>query len=82
MIAPAKKLGKTIKIGLAQQLVEADVGTKRVLSFECGSGDKDHPTDRGTFKIMRKKHPYRSRACDVQMDYAMLFTVDGKALHH
>jgi lipoprotein-anchoring transpeptidase ErfK/SrfK len=81
MNAPAKKLVKTIKIDLAQQMVEAYLGAERVLKFECVSGDKDHPTDRGIFKIMRKKHPYRSRAYDVQMDYAMFFTVDGKALH-
>lgn len=81
MNAPAKQLGKAIKIDLAQQIVEAYVGTERVLRFECVSGDKDHPTDRGSFKIMRKNHPYRSRAYDVQMNHAMFFTLDGKALH-
>lgn len=45
------------------------------------SGDGDHPTDRGVFKIFRKNHPYRSRTYDVRMDYAMFFTTDGKALH-
>jgi hypothetical protein len=75
MNAPARKLIKTIRIDLAQQLVEAYLGAERVLRFECVSGDKDHPTDRGIFKIMRKNHPYRSRAYDVQMDYAMFFTV-------
>jgi lipoprotein-anchoring transpeptidase ErfK/SrfK len=81
MNAPISKSEKSIKVDLALQVVEAYVGSDRVLQFECVSGDRDHPTDRGTFKIMRKHHPYRSRAYNVQMDYAMFFTLDGKALH-
>lgn len=72
---------KTIKVNLAQQIVEAYEGTERIFRFECVTGDKDHPTDRGTFRILRKHHPYRSRTYNVQMDYAMFFTHDGKALH-
>ncbi|HHL4083217.1 L,D-transpeptidase [Burkholderia sp. A2] len=45
------------------------------------TGDSEHPTDRGAFRIMRKYPTYRSRAYNVQMDYAMFFTGDGKALH-
>lgn len=85
MNAPSKKPApsstKTIKVDLVQQIVEAFDGTTRVFRFECVTGDKDHPTDRGTFRILRKNHPYRSRAYNVQMDYAMFFTNDGKALH-
>jgi lipoprotein-anchoring transpeptidase ErfK/SrfK len=33
------------------------------------------------FRIFRKNHPYRSRTYNTQMDYAMFFTNDGKALH-
>lgn len=73
--------GKIIKVDLTQQIVEAFDGATRAFRFECVSGDKDHPTDRGSFRIMRKQHPYRSRTYNVQMDYAMFFTNDGKALH-
>ena len=84
-MAPPKKspnkVSKTIKVNLSLQTVEALEGDKRAMSFECVSGDKEHPTDRGTFKIFRKHHPYRSRSYNVQMDYAMFFTSDGKAFH-
>jgi lipoprotein-anchoring transpeptidase ErfK/SrfK len=72
---------KTIKVDLTRQTVETYDGTERVHRFECISGDKDHPTDKGRFSVMRKHHPYRSRAYDVPMNYAMFFTLDGKALH-
>ncbi|WP_349252623.1 L,D-transpeptidase [Burkholderia sp. AU32357] len=49
--------------------------------FDCVTGDSEHPTDRGAFRIMRKYPTYRSRAYNMQMNYAMFFTGDGKALH-
>jgi len=73
---------KVIKVDLRAQLVDAYDGSERIHRFECVSGDKDHPTDRGKFKIQRKHEIYRSRAYNVQMNYAMFFTADGKALHH
>lgn len=72
---------KTIKVSLAQQIVECYEGDKRVFHFECVTGDKDHPTDTGTFKIYNRQHPYRSHTYNVQMNYALFFTKDGKALH-
>jgi len=75
------KLQKRIRVLLSEQAVEAFEGNTRVHRFECVTGDNGHPTGRGTFKIFRKNHPYRSRSYDVQMDYAMFFTQDGKALH-
>ncbi len=72
---------KTIKVSLNQQTVEAFEGNTRVFKFDCVTGDKDHPTDPGSFKILSKHHPYRSHKYDVQMNYAMFFTNDGKALH-
>lgn len=81
MNAPAEQPEKTIQIDLALQIVETFLGVELVHSFECLSGDKDHPTDPGAYTIMRKHHPYRSHAYNVQMDYAMFFTLDGKALH-
>lgn len=72
---------KVIKVDLTAQLVDAYDGNERVHRFECVSGDKDHPTDRGKFKIQRKHEIYRSHTYNVQMNYAMFFTADGKALH-
>lgn len=72
---------KIIKVNLARQIVEAYENNELVFRFECVTGDKDHPTDRGTFRILRKQHPYRSHAYNVQMNYAMFFTHDGKAFH-
>jgi lipoprotein-anchoring transpeptidase ErfK/SrfK len=79
--AGSSKSSKVIKVDLTAQLVDAYDGSERIHRFECVSGDKDHPTDRGKFKIQRKHEIYRSRAYNVQMNYAMFFTTDGKALH-
>jgi lipoprotein-anchoring transpeptidase ErfK/SrfK len=62
---------KVIKVDLMAQLVDAYDGSERIHRFECVSGDKDHPTDRGRFNIQRKHEIYRSRAYNVQMNYAM-----------
>ncbi|MGA3980428.1 L,D-transpeptidase [Ralstonia nicotianae] len=72
---------KTIKVNLTSQIVEAFDSNNRVFRFECVSGDRDHPTDRGIFRVLWKAESHRSRAYDVQMDYALFFTNDGKALH-
>jgi lipoprotein-anchoring transpeptidase ErfK/SrfK len=72
---------RRISVSLDQQIVEAYDGDKQVHRFECVSGDGDHPTDKGHFTIMRKHHPYSSHTYHVPMNYAMFFTMDGKALH-
>jgi lipoprotein-anchoring transpeptidase ErfK/SrfK len=72
---------KRIKVDLIQQIVEAFDGSERIHRFECVSGDQYHPTDKGTFRIVRKVHPYTSHTYQVPMNYAMFFTLDGKALH-
>jgi lipoprotein-anchoring transpeptidase ErfK/SrfK len=72
---------KCIKVDLIQQIVEAFDGSERIHRFDCVSGDEAHPTDKGTFTIMRKVHPYTSHTYRVPMNYAMFFTLDGKALH-
>lgn len=75
------KVKKLIKIDLTTQTVEAYEGTTKIFSFECVSGDASHPTDKGRFKILHKHPVYRSHTYNVQMNYAMFFTNDGKALH-
>jgi hypothetical protein len=72
---------KRIVVDLSSQRVEAFDGAARVFRFDCVTGDSEHPTDRGAFRIREKYPSYRSRAYNVQMDYAMFFTEDGKALH-
>lgn len=75
------KNNKHIKVDLMQQIVETFDGSERIHRFECVSGDRDHPTEKGTFRVMRKQHPYTSHAYHVPMNYALFFTPDGKALH-
>ncbi|MBM4273738.1 MAG: L,D-transpeptidase [Deltaproteobacteria bacterium] len=72
---------KRIVVNLEEQMVEAYEDDDLIHQFICVTGDDDHPTDTGEFKIFRKQHPCRSKTYDVQMDYAMFFTKDGKALH-
>ncbi|MBS1159586.1 MAG: hypothetical protein H6R15_2005 [Proteobacteria bacterium] len=72
---------KSIKVNLAQQIVQACEGSTKVFSFDCVTGDNEHPTYRGVFRVLRTVHPYRSHTYNVQMDYALFFTHDGKALH-
>jgi lipoprotein-anchoring transpeptidase ErfK/SrfK len=72
---------KHIVVNLDEQMVRAFEDDNQVYEFICVSGDDDHPTDKGVFTIDRKEHPYRSKTYNVEMDYAMFFTEDGKALH-
>ena len=62
---------KTIKVSLANLRLEAYEGRARIFAFDCVTGDSSHPTDRGTFKIFNRQHPYRSRTYGAQMDYAL-----------
>lgn len=78
-VAPTR--GKRIVVDIGSQTVEAFDGPFSVYRFDCVTGDASHPTDPGTFSILRKVHPYRSHTYNVQMNYAMFFTADGKALH-
>ena len=79
---PRPNASKIIKINIDQQIVEAFEGSTKVFRFECVTGDRDHPADRGLFRIIRKPYfRYRSHAYNVQMNYPLFFTHDGKALH-
>lgn len=77
------RIAKSIKVSLAMQTVEVFEGSKRVFLFDCVTGDKDHPTDRGVFHILRKPadYRYRSHKYNAQMNYPLFFTPDGKAFH-
>lgn len=75
------KAPKKIKVYLDQQIVEAYEGGERVFRFECVTGDKWGPTERGTFFIGRRYEDYRSVKYKVDMDWCMFFSADGKAFH-
>ncbi|ASA57074.1 hypothetical protein BSQ33_03605 [Vibrio gazogenes] len=74
---------KTIIVDLDKQNLYAYSGSSLVFDFYCTSGDSSHPTATwpSLHKIMRKYEIYRSRTYDAQMNYAMFFTYDGKAIH-
>lgn len=74
-------MSKLIKVYSDIQILEVFESNKRVFLFDCVTGYRDHPTDRGVFHIFRKLYPYRSKKYNVPMNYALLFTQDGKALH-
>lgn len=74
-------MAKKIKVLLhRQKLIALDNG-KAVYEFDCATGDKDHPTDAGVFTIFQKDRKHFSHKYRVQMDFAMFFTRDGKAIH-
>jgi lipoprotein-anchoring transpeptidase ErfK/SrfK len=75
--------GKAILVDLDDQNLYAFNGPKLIFEFYCASGDRVHPTATwpSLYKIFRKHEVYRSRTYNAQMDYAMFFTSDGKAIH-
>lgn len=74
------KARKIIKVNLGLQILEAYEGAERVFNFKCVTGDMNHATSRGKWKIFRKEEDYISRAYKVDMDYAMFFH-KGQAIH-
>jgi lipoprotein-anchoring transpeptidase ErfK/SrfK len=72
---------KRITVSIEEQLVTAISDGRRVYRFTCVTGDAAHPTNRGTFKVIRRSPKHHSRAYDADMHYALFFTHDGKALH-
>jgi lipoprotein-anchoring transpeptidase ErfK/SrfK len=81
MAATTKQINKRIKVDLTRMKLYAYEGDKVVFEFHCTSGREGKETDPGLHRILRKEHPYRSKTYNVQMDYAMFFTKDGKAIH-
>lgn len=75
--------GKVILVDLDDQNLYAYNGPKLIYEFYCASGDRVHPTTRwpSLHRVFRKHEVYRSRTYNAQMDYAMFFTTDGKAIH-
>jgi lipoprotein-anchoring transpeptidase ErfK/SrfK len=72
---------KSIIVLLNRQVLVASNDGKSVFEFDCATGDSHHPTDIGRFTIIKKDRKHFSHKYKVQMDYAMFFTQDGKAIH-
>jgi lipoprotein-anchoring transpeptidase ErfK/SrfK len=74
-------MANRIEVDTSSQTLRALDGGKIVYKFDCVSGDEDHPTDKGTFRIFLKDKNHVSHKYHVKMFYAMFFTHDGKAIH-
>jgi lipoprotein-anchoring transpeptidase ErfK/SrfK len=74
-------MSKKIIVSIANQNLEAFDGKKSVFEFDCVTGGSDYPTTVGRFNILYGHKNYRSKKYDVQMNYALFFSVDGKAFH-
>jgi lipoprotein-anchoring transpeptidase ErfK/SrfK len=72
---------KKIIVKLNRQVLLAMEHNDVLAEFDCVTGDEEHPTDVGRFQIFRKERYCRSTKYNAQMDYAMFFTYDGKAIH-
>lgn len=72
---------KLIRVSLHRQELSAYEDGRRVYRFPCITGASDHPTEPGRFSVLRLERKYRSRTYDADMDYALFFSNDGKAIH-
>jgi lipoprotein-anchoring transpeptidase ErfK/SrfK len=79
VIGPAGK--KKISIFLATQKLQAFEGATKKFEFDCVTSASDYPTVPGTFHISRKDRVHRSAKYNAQMNFAMFFSADGKAIH-
>jgi lipoprotein-anchoring transpeptidase ErfK/SrfK len=73
-------MAKHIEVSLATQTLRAFDSHKLIYTFDCITGDADHPTDQGSFPLW-KDATHVSHKYHVKMYYAMFFTKDGKAIH-
>src|SRR6185295_12091839 len=74
-------MGKRIEVLLGRQVLIAYEDERKAFEFDCATGDREHRTAPGHFHILRKHRNYTSHKYNVPMDFAMFFTLDGKAIH-
>jgi len=72
---------KKIVIDIAKQRLRAYLGEGEAFDFSCVTGDAEHPTPKGKFKILQKERVRRSRKYDSQMNYALQLTTTGIFIH-
>lgn len=79
----ARKDEKLIVVDLDDQYLQAYEGGRLVFQFHSASGDYKHPTATKPelHHVFRKHADYVSKKYGARMDYAMFFTIDGKAIH-
>jgi lipoprotein-anchoring transpeptidase ErfK/SrfK len=68
-------------VSIKDQTIEAREDGRLIHRFPCETGGQGHATDPGVFQIRSKRPVYRSMTYDAQMNYAMFFSSDGKAIH-
>jgi lipoprotein-anchoring transpeptidase ErfK/SrfK len=71
---------KRIEVSLSDQVLTAFDGSAVSHTFDCVTGDDEHPTTPGNWTIHRKHKTYRSKKYNAQMDFAM-FYYNGEAIH-
>jgi lipoprotein-anchoring transpeptidase ErfK/SrfK len=72
---------KKITVDLEKQVVILYENGESILTFDCVSGDEDHPTPTGHYQVIRKKNPCFSNEFQVPMNHALFFTNRGHAIH-
>ncbi|WDE07721.1 L,D-transpeptidase [Thalassomonas viridans] len=75
--------GKHIIVDMDDQKLYAYDGRQKIYEYHCVTGDEEHPTATTPqlHHTFRRHKTYRSQAYNAQMNYAMFFTYDGKAIH-
>lgn len=72
---------KKIVIEISSQTLTTYIKDKKITSFRCVTGDAEHPTPKGEFKIMKKEMVRRSLKYNAQMNYALQITNSGIFIH-
>ncbi len=75
-----KKGAKRITVSLRGQRLKAYQAGTEIFHFNCTTGDAQHPTPPGMFRIYRKHEKYVSRTYNLPMDHAMFF-YKGYVIH-
>jgi L,D-transpeptidase catalytic domain len=75
MAAPKLDKTKKIVVNLDRQVVVLYQSGEAILVFDCVSGDDDHPTPEGHFRILRKVNPCFSN--DLRCQWITPFSPSG-----
>ncbi len=72
---------KKISVNLDRQVLVVHQSGEAMITYDCVSGDSDHQTPEGHFRIKRKVNPCFSTEFKVPMNHALFFTDRGHAIH-
>jgi hypothetical protein len=78
-----RNAGKLIIVDLNWQNLFAYFAGELKFSFDAATGDNEHPTavKPTLFSVTRREAICRSKKYNAQMNYALFFSDDGKAIH-